>query len=502
MLRAADSSGSSGGSGDVSGPVSSTDNAVVVWDGTNGETVKNSTLTYASGNLAGMTTITVPNTGLKILDTNASHSLIIQCGSNISAERTLTLSPGDANRVLTMTGNFTMSGANNLTLTTTGSTNVTLPTTGTLATLAGSESLSNKSFTTATGIAVSSTTIAATASIDAAALLGQGIITWTPSASTSVSGTFVTGWMRKTIVNTTSGAIVTPGHPIAGYDYLEITGGTNTIDLAFVHESKYKKAGTATVNNISFYKPAIDSVAGTHVNFTLYDADMDVSGVTFTNGYLIRNTLQDVGLNYLGKDLNIVTAGKIIRPQTGNEVLTSIWPSIATGRYYFPRGWGSASTAAITKDLLIATPPIIIPQRTTFTKIGIRVAIGVASSVARFGIYKMGANGIPTTLVYGTTSPVATATNNADAEETISVTLEAGAYQLAYQSTGGATGATVGTIAFTSAYLAEVYGLSASSPATTGEDWMYISNTGDLPATFGTPTRLLVGAVPAVYLKA
>lgn len=41
-------------------------------------------------------------------------------------------------------GAFTTSGANALTLTTTGTTNVTLPTTGTLATLAGSESLTNK----------------------------------------------------------------------------------------------------------------------------------------------------------------------------------------------------------------------------------------------------------------------------------------------------------------------------------------------------------------------
>ena len=42
---------------------------------------------------------------------------------------------------------FTTSGANALTLTTTGSTNVTLPTTGTLATLAGTETFTNKTLT-------------------------------------------------------------------------------------------------------------------------------------------------------------------------------------------------------------------------------------------------------------------------------------------------------------------------------------------------------------------
>lgn len=48
---------------------------------------------------------------------------------------------------ITFAAAFTTSGANALTLTTTGSTNVTLPTTGTLATLAGSETFTNKTLT-------------------------------------------------------------------------------------------------------------------------------------------------------------------------------------------------------------------------------------------------------------------------------------------------------------------------------------------------------------------
>ena len=47
-------------------------------------------------------------------------------------------------KTITLGGNLTTSGANAVTFTSTGTTSVTLPTTGTLATLAGSESLTNK----------------------------------------------------------------------------------------------------------------------------------------------------------------------------------------------------------------------------------------------------------------------------------------------------------------------------------------------------------------------
>lgn len=55
--------------------------------------------------------LTFPNTGLHILDTNASHDLIIAPGSNITADRTLTLTTGDADRTLTLTGNATLNQA-------------------------------------------------------------------------------------------------------------------------------------------------------------------------------------------------------------------------------------------------------------------------------------------------------------------------------------------------------------------------------------------------------
>ena len=53
-------------------------------------------------------TITIPNTGLHILDTDASHDLIIKAGSNLSADRTLTLTTGDSARGLTISATGTV----------------------------------------------------------------------------------------------------------------------------------------------------------------------------------------------------------------------------------------------------------------------------------------------------------------------------------------------------------------------------------------------------------
>ncbi len=49
------------------------------------------------------TVLTVPNTGLHILDTNGTHDLIIAAGSNLTADRTLTVTTGDTNMILDLT---------------------------------------------------------------------------------------------------------------------------------------------------------------------------------------------------------------------------------------------------------------------------------------------------------------------------------------------------------------------------------------------------------------
>lgn len=85
------------------------------------------------------------NNGLRVLDTNASHYLIISPGSDLSANRTLTVTTGDADRTLTISGDATISGTNtgdqNLfsTIAVSGQSNVVADSTGdTLTLVAGS----------------------------------------------------------------------------------------------------------------------------------------------------------------------------------------------------------------------------------------------------------------------------------------------------------------------------------------------------------------------------
>jgi hypothetical protein len=49
------------------------------------------------------TVLTVPNTGLHLLDTNASHDLIVKPGSDITADRTLTITTGDTDMIVNLT---------------------------------------------------------------------------------------------------------------------------------------------------------------------------------------------------------------------------------------------------------------------------------------------------------------------------------------------------------------------------------------------------------------
>jgi hypothetical protein len=162
-------------------------------------------------------------TSLSIRDTSAAFDVIIAATSNpvLAADRTLTINVENANRSLTLGGNidiagnlttansFTTSGNFALTLTTTNTTGVTLPTTGILATLAGSESLTNKKL---------------------GSLTTNGIVTTSGSDGT-LSVTATTG--SGSVVLATSPTITTPAINAVSFGNGSSTSdGTVTVDAA------------------------------------------------------------------------------------------------------------------------------------------------------------------------------------------------------------------------------------------------------------------------------
>ena len=147
------------------------------------ETFTNKTLTTPTINGGTHTAIT----SLGIRDTSAAYDVTIAAVSSttLTAGRTLTLDMVNAARTIKLAGNLdiagtvTHAGAFTQTFTATGNTSVTLPTTGTLATLAGSESLSNK---TITGSSFAG-------SVAASTLSASGAVTLTSATDASALGT-------------------------------------------------------------------------------------------------------------------------------------------------------------------------------------------------------------------------------------------------------------------------------------------------------------------------
>jgi len=205
-----------------------------------------------------------------------------QCTTNFNSLsfNDYTLNFGGA---VTTAGAFTTSGAYALTLTTTGATNVTLPTTGTLATLDGTETLTNKTLTSPT---VSSPTLTGTISATDLTISGNTTIGDDPSDTLTVNSTI------------TSNLIFTDDT----YD-IGAVGATRPRNLYL--------SGNATIGGTVTLSGGIDVTGALGV-----DGDFDVNTDKFTvtsatGNTAVAGTLSVTGITTATGGLNVDTINEI-----------------------------------------------------------------------------------------------------------------------------------------------------------------------------------------------
>ena len=184
---------------------------------------------------------------------------------------------------VTTAGAFTTSGAYALTLTTTGATNVTLPTTGTLATLDGTETLTNKTLTAPT---ISS-----------------------PSLTGSISATDLTISGNTTIGDAAADTLTVNGTITSNLIFTD-----DTYDIGAVGATRPRNlylSGNATIGGTVTLSGGIDVTGGLGV-----DGDFDVNTDKFTvasatGNTLVAGTLGVTGITTATGGLNVDTISEI-----------------------------------------------------------------------------------------------------------------------------------------------------------------------------------------------
>ena len=207
----------------------------------------------ASSTADGVTTIDFGSTGLT---PNTATSGAVTVAGTLAPANGGTGVANNAASTLTISGNFAT------TLTVTAGTGVTLPTTGTLATLAGSETLTNKTISGASN----------TLTVDGTNVVGYKAIPQSGSAKTT-SYTLAVGDVGEFIEVGASGSIVVPDATFAAGDAVVIFNNTSgaitltmSITTAYIGGTDADKAtislATRGICNVLFISSTVCVVTG------------------------------------------------------------------------------------------------------------------------------------------------------------------------------------------------------------------------------------------------
>ena len=256
-------------------------------------------------------------TALGIRSTGAAFDMTIANTEVLTAGRTLTITLNDAARTINLGGNITLGGAftttpaNGVTLTTTGATNVTLPVSGTLATLAGTEALTNK---TVNGLTITTTTGTLTIASGKTLTYNNSITIGGTDATTmtmpTTSATIARTDAGQTFTGTQAFATITASSTItitsasASAVAVGLNGATNP---AFVVDSStasqaagLKVTGAATGGTVAI--AAIDSGSNTNLTIngkgtgTIGIGSVSTGAVTITPALTLGSTINKITL--------------------------------------------------------------------------------------------------------------------------------------------------------------------------------------------------------------
>lgn len=419
---------------------------------------------------------------------------------------------------VTLAGNLATSGANNLTLTTTGATNVTFPTTGTLATLAGSETLTNKTISgssnTLSNIANSSLT----------------------NSSVTYNGVTVALGASGTITASTTAAL-TIGTGLTGGSFDGSTAVTIAIDSSVVTLN-----GTQTLTNKTLTTPVIaqisntgvltlpsstDTLVGRATTDTLTNKSISGSTNTLTNigNASLTNSSVTVGTTSIALGASSLTLGGLTSvavtqdPVSAFQLATKQYVDTlaASGIHYHdpvyvespntagnlnatynqPGGAGDGVGATLTN----AGTQVALTIDGVLTTVGMRVLIYNQTNAVQNGVYTV------TVVGNGSTNWVLTRATDADTYAPFSPnSLGQGD---AFFVQAGATGIgetyicnTVGTIVFgttniTFAQISSAQVYTAGTGLTLTGTQFSITNTAVTAGSYGTDARSMTLAVNA-----